>query len=85
VIGAWGANYTTGFSGLAAASTGPQGTGSSQTAPATSAPGGVSQGIQSIGATCGICQNPIVKAGLFFVAILAFWVFWHTHLKSVME
>lgn len=84
-MGAWGANYTTGFSGLAAASTGPMGTGASSAAPATAAPGGVSQGIQSIGATCGICQMPAVKMGLFLVAIVAFWVFWHSHLKSVME
>lgn len=82
---AWSANYTTGFSGLAAASTGPQGTGSSMAAPATAAPGGVSQGMQTIGMTCGICQNPMVRAGLFFVAIALLWTFWHTHLKSVME
>lgn len=82
---AWGSDYTTGFSGLAAASTGPMGTGASDGAPATAAPGATQQGASSIGITCGICNNPVVKMGLFFVAMLAFWIFWHTHLRSVME
>jgi hypothetical protein len=61
------------------------GTGATQAAPATAMGGGVAQGMQSIGATCGICQQPAVQQGLFIVAAVFFLVFWHTHLRSMMD
>ena len=82
---AWGGNFTSGFSGLSAITTGPQGTGGTQAAPATASAGGVAQGITSLGATCSVCQNPTVRQFLFFVLIVAAIVFWHTHIRSLMD
>lgn len=82
----WGGNFTTGFSGLSAISTGPMGTGPTAAKPATAAGAGtVAQGITSLGATCAICQNPTVQQGLFLFALVMLWVFWHTHLHSLLD
>lgn len=81
----WGLGTTSGFSGLSAISTGPQGTGPTMAAPATASAGGVAQGVTSIGATCAVCQNPTVRQGLFLLALVMLWVFWHTHLHSMMD
>ena len=82
---AWGLNLTSGFSGLSAVSTGPQGTGGTSAAPATAAPGGVAQGVTSLGATCAVCQMPAVRQGLFFVGVLLLLIFWHAHIHSLMD
>lgn len=82
---AWGLGVTSGFSGLSAVSTGPQGTGPTMAAPATAAPGGVSQGTTSIGITCAVCQMPVVKQGLFLLGVVLFWIFWQTHIHSLLD
>lgn len=81
----WGGNFTTGFSGLSAVSTGPQGTGGTAAAPATADAGGVAQGVTSLGATCAVCQHPAVRQGLFLAAIVLAWIAWHTHLHSLLD
>jgi F0F1-type ATP synthase membrane subunit c/vacuolar-type H+-ATPase subunit K len=78
-------NATSGFSGLSAVSTGPQGTGGTAAAPATATSGGVMQGVTSLGATCAVCQNPTVRQGLFFLAVVLLAVFWFSHIHSLLD
>lgn len=80
----WGLNVN-GWSGLAAASTGPQGTGATQAAPATAAAGATPQGETSMGTTCGICKQPAARQGLFFVGVVLLALAWHFHLHSMLE
>ena len=82
---AWGFGVTSGFSGLAGVSTGPGGTGPTMAAPATAAPGGVAQGTTSIGITCAVCQMPVVRQGLFLLAVVLLYVFWHAHIHSLLD
>ena len=75
-----------GWSGLAAASTGWGGTGATAAAPATAANAAATpQGSQSIGITCGICQQPVARQGIFFLAVVLLALAWHFHLHSMLE
>lgn len=74
-----------GFSGLSGTSTTYQGTAATMAAPATAASGGVEQGVTSLGVTCGICNSPTGRQGLFLVGIVVLLVGWHFHLYSMLE
>jgi hypothetical protein len=81
----WGFQVASGFSGLSAVSTGPEGTGATQATPATGYGDGMAQGQMAMGVTCGICQHPTTKQGMFIVAVILIAIAWHFHLYSMLE